>query len=71
MTNTPMIKSKVKKYFGKKLYQGTIKPEEAVVAGAAIQGAIINGNNVWKELSMSIVSDIAANIVVAGVNQIL
>lgn len=43
MTRMPLIQKKVEEYFGKKPHQG-VNPDEVVAVGAAIQGAVLAGD---------------------------
>merc|ERR1711981_229025 len=43
MTRSPIIKSRVKEFFGKEPHRG-VNPDEVVAIGAAIQGAVLSGD---------------------------
>lgn len=51
MTRMPLVQSKVKEFFGKEPHQG-VNPDEVVAVGAAIQGAVLAGDDSVQDVTL-------------------
>lgn len=65
MTRMPMIKKKVEEFFGKKPHEG-VNPDEVVAVGAAIQGAILGGDESIKDITLLDVTPLTLGLETLG-----
>lgn len=65
MTRTPIVKKKVEEFFGKKPHEG-VNPDEVVAVGAAIQGAILGGDESVKDITLLDVTPLTLGIETLG-----
>jgi molecular chaperone DnaK len=61
MTRMPLVVKKVKEYFGKELHQG-VNPDEVVAVGAAIQGAVLSGDQNVGDITLLDVTPLSLGI---------
>ncbi len=61
MTRMPLVKKKVKEFFGKDLHQG-VNPDEVVAVGAAIQGAVLAGDDSVADVTLLDVTPLSLGI---------
>ena len=65
MTRMPLVLKKVKEFFGKEPHQG-VNPDEVVAVGAAIQGAILQGDTNIKDITLLDVTPLTLGIETLG-----
>lgn len=65
MTRTPIVKKKVEEFFGKKLHEG-VNPDEVVAIGAAVQGAILGGDESVKDITLLDVTPLTLGLETMG-----
>lgn len=61
MIRMPMVLKKVKEFFGKEPHQG-VNPDEVVAIGAAIQGAVLSGDESVKDVTLLDVTPLSLGI---------
>jgi len=61
MTRMPLVLKKVKEYFGKELHLG-VNPDEVVAVGAAIQGAVLSGDENVRDVTLLDVTPLSLGI---------
>lgn len=65
MTRMPIVKKKVEEYFGKKPNEG-VNPDEVVAVGAAIQGAVLSGDENIKDVTLLDVTPLTLGLETLG-----
>ncbi len=65
MTRMPMVKRKVEEFFGKKPYEG-VNPDEVVAVGAAVQAAVLSGDESIKDVTLLDVSPLTLGLETLG-----
>jgi molecular chaperone DnaK len=61
MTRMPLVQKTVKNFFGKEPHQG-VNPDEVVAVGAAIQGAVLAGDESIKDITLLDVTPLSLGI---------
>lgn len=61
MTRMPLVQKKVKEFFGKDPHQG-VNPDEVVAVGAAIQGAVLAGDESVQDITLLDVTPLSLGI---------
>lgn len=65
MTRMPLVVQKVKEFFGKDPHQG-VNPDEVVAVGAAIQGAILQGDSNVQDITLLDVTPLTLGLETLG-----
>lgn len=65
MTRMPIVLKKVKEFFGKDPHQG-VNPDEVVAVGAAIQGAVLQGDSNVKDITLLDVTPLTLGLETLG-----
>ncbi len=65
MTRMPIVLKKVKEFFGKDPHQG-VNPDEVVAVGAAIQGAVLQGDRNVKDITLLDVTPLTLGLETLG-----
>lgn len=65
MTRMPIVVKKVKEFFGKDPHQG-VNPDEVVAVGAAIQGAVLQGDSSVKDITLLDVTPLTLGLETLG-----
>lgn len=65
MTRMPIVKKKVEEFFGKKPHEG-VNPDEVVAVGAAIQGAVLAGDETIKDVTLLDVTPLTLGLETLG-----
>ncbi|MCA9386279.1 molecular chaperone DnaK [Candidatus Dojkabacteria bacterium] len=65
MTRTPIIKKTVEEFFGKKPHEG-VNPDEVVAIGAAVQGAVLAGDESVKDVTLLDVTPLTLGLETMG-----
>lgn len=65
MTRMPLVKKKVKEFFGKEPHQG-VNPDEVVAVGAAIQGAVLAGDSSVSDITLLDVTPLTLGLETLG-----